>query len=269
MVDAAVGFQCPSCVAEGRKSTRSGRAAYGGLRSGNPGLTSTVLIGINAAVWIAILATGWSSSRLVPLLGLRPRGFCSTPQGGFAIGQAQCEAGGGTWLPGVSDGAWWQLLTSAFTHVEIWHIAGNMLALWFLGPQLEQAFGRTRFLALYLLSALAGSAMVYWASPEFQLTLGASGAIFGLVGGLLVVAHKVHADLRGLLVWLAIMSVYSLAVPHVSWQGHLGGFLGGVAVASVVVYAPHERRTLWQSAGLSAVTLALLAAILAVTASLT
>ena len=64
------------------------------------------------------------------------------------------------------------------------------------------------------------------------------------------------------------MSVYSLAVPHVSWQGHLGGFLGGVAVAAIVVYSPRQRRTLWQSVGMSAVTLVMLAAILAVTAAL-
>jgi membrane associated rhomboid family serine protease len=266
MHDAAVGFQCPSCIAEGRKSTRSGRTAYGGLRSVNPGLTTSVLIAINAAVWLAILATGWTTSQLVSLLGLRPSGLCTN--GAIAINQGRCEAVGFTWLPGVSDGAWWQLLTSAFTHVEIWHIAGNMLALWFLGPQLEHSFGRRRFLALYLLSALAASALVYWASPDFQLTLGASGAIFGLVGGLLVVTRKVGSDVRGILVWLAIMVVYSLAVPNISWQGHLGGFLGGAVVAAIVVYAPRQRRTLWQSLGLAAITLGLAAAVLARTAVL-
>ena len=76
MRDAAVGFQCPECVAAGAKQTRSGRTAYGGLRPGNAGLTSMVLIAVNAAVWVAILATGGSSSRLVDYLGLRPRGLC-------------------------------------------------------------------------------------------------------------------------------------------------------------------------------------------------
>jgi membrane associated rhomboid family serine protease len=266
MVDAAVGYQCPSCVAEGRKATRSGRAAYGGLRSGNPGLTSSVLIGINAAVWLAVLATGASASRLVDLLALRPNGACVIGNVVAATSEATC---GGTWFPGVDDGAYWQLMTSAFLHVEIWHIGFNMLALWFLGPQLEQAIGRTRFVALYLISALAGSALVYWASPEFQPTLGASGAIFGLMGGLMVVAFKVHGDVRGILVWIGINAVFTFTIPNVSWQGHLGGFLGGAVAAAIIVYAPRTRRTLWQSLGLGSLTLGIVVAIVARTAVLT
>ena len=78
-------------------------------------------------------------------------------------------ASGGNWLySGVGDGAYWQLVTSMFTHVEVWHIGFNMLALWVLGPQLELAIGRARFLALYFLSGLAGSALVYWARPEYR-----------------------------------------------------------------------------------------------------
>jgi membrane associated rhomboid family serine protease len=267
MHDAAVGFQCPSCIAEGRKSTRSGRTAYGGLRSGNPGLTSSVLIGINAAVWLAVLATGASTSRLVDLLALRPNGVCALGNQVVATSEAAC--GGATWLPGVDDGAYWQLMTSAFLHVEIWHIGFNMLALWFLGPQLEQAIGRGRFIALYLLSALAGSALVYWASPQFQLTLGASGAIFGLMGGLMVVAFKVHGDVRGILVWIGINAVFTFTIPNVSWQGHLGGFIGGAVAAAIIVYAPRQRRTLWQSLGLGALALGIVVAIVARTAVLT
>ena len=91
--------------------------------------------------------------------------------------------------------------------MQIWHIGFNMLALWILGPQLEMVVGRARFLALYLLSALAGSALVFWASPEYQATLGASGAIFGLLGALLVVAYKVGGDVRGILMWLGLNAV--------------------------------------------------------------
>ena len=79
-----------------------------------------------------------------------------------------------------------------FTHVEIWHIGFNMLALYVLGPAARAAIGRTRFLALYLLSGLAGSATVLWLSAPHSQTLGASGAIFGLMGALLVVAIKVR-----------------------------------------------------------------------------
>ena len=151
-------------------------------------------------------------------------------------------------MPGVADGAYWQLLTSAFTHVEVWHIGFNMLALWVLGPQLELAIGRSRFLALYLLSALAGSALVYWLADPAGSTLGASGAVFGLMGALLVLAVKVRGDVRGILTWVGINAVITFLFPNISWQGHLGGFLGGVLIAALLVYAPRQRRTAWQVA---------------------
>ena len=262
MVPAAVGFQCPECVKEGRRTTRSGRTAYGGLRPTNASLTSIVLVVLNAAVWLAVLATGGSSSRLLDLLALRPRGVCAFQGRWYDAGEAACARGGGTFLPGVSDGAWWQLLTSAFTHVEVLHIAFNMLALWILGPQLELMLGRVRFLAVYLLSALAGSALVYWASPEYQSTLGASGAIFGLMGALLVVALRARGNVQGILFWIGINFVFTLAVANVSWQGHLGGFLGGLAVTAVLVLAPRTRRTVLQAVGLSAVGVLLVISIL-------
>ena len=263
MRDASVGFQCPDCVAEGARSTRSGRTAYGGLRPGNAALTSMVLIGLNVAVWLAIVATGWKNSALVDQLGLRDRGLCVLGGRAYDVSQQACSAQAGSqWLPGVSDGAYWQLLTSVFTHVEFWHIGFNMLALWVLGPQLELAVGRMRFLALYLLSGLSGSLLVYWLAPPGLLTLGASGAIFGLMGALLVLALKVGGQLQQLLIWIGINFVITVSVPNVSWQGHLGGFLGGVLIAATLVYAPRSRRTLWQSAGLGAILVLLLAGVL-------
>jgi membrane associated rhomboid family serine protease len=132
-----------------------------------------------------------------------------------------------------------------FTHVEIWHIGFNMLALWFLGPQLEMAIGRARFLGLYLLSGLAGSTLVLWAAPEFQATLGASGAIFGLMGALLVMAHKVGGNVQQIGMWLLLNLVITFTFPNISWQGHLGGFVGGALVAIVLAYSPRERRGTW------------------------
>jgi len=275
MVDAAVGFQCPSCVAEGRKATRSGRTAYGGLRSGNPGLTSIVLIAINAAVWLVLLATGGPRSPLYLRLALLPEGRC-IPEGRADqffpnSSEAACSLSGSrTWIDGVSDGAYWQLITSAFTHLEIWHIGFNMLALWFLGPQLEQAIGRSRFLALYLLSALAGSTVVYWLAAPGVATIGASGAIFGLMGALLVLAFKVGGNLQPILFWIGLNFLITVVGRgFISWQGHLGGFLGGTLIAAILVYAPRQNRTMWQAAGLGAFALALVVAILARTASLT
>lgn len=250
MRDASVGFQCPNCVAEGAKTTRSGRTAYGGVRSGNPALTSMVLIVVNAAVWLAIMATGGASSRLVDLLVLRPNGLCLANGQGFDISQQLCESSQGLWLPAFTDGAWWQLLTSGFAHVSIMHIGFNMLALWIIGPQLELVLGRVRFLALYFLSLFAASAVVLWAAPEFQSTLGASGAIYGLFAALIVVVRKVGGDLRSLLVLMGVNVFLTFAVPNISWQGHLGGFIGGLAITAVLVYAPRKNRARWQYAGL-------------------
>jgi membrane associated rhomboid family serine protease len=273
MRDAAVGFQCPTCVAEGARSTRSGRTAYGGRRSANPALTSLVLIAINAAVWVVLQATGGSRSPLYDLLVLLPGGRCGSaadPSMYYpGVGtEAQCAAGAdGAWVPGVADGAAWQLLTSAFVHLEVWHIGFNMLALWFLGPQLEAVVGRTRFLALYLVSALAGSTLVYWLADPQGSTLGASGAIFGLIGALLVVALKVGGDVRTILVWLGINVAITFTIPGISWQGHIGGLLGGAAVAALLVYSPRARRTQVQWAGL--VGLLVLLAVLVVARTLT
>jgi membrane associated rhomboid family serine protease len=269
MRDAAVGFQCPSCVSEGSKQTRSGRTAYGGQRSANPALTSIALILTNVGVWLAILASGASRSEGVNLLGLRPLGGCVRANGTLGdFAQSACGRMGGTFLPNVVDGAYWQLVTSQFLHVQVWHIAGNMLALWVLGPQLEAALGRTRFLALYLLSGLAGSTAVLWLSPEFQLTLGASGATYGLFAAFAVIVHKVGGDLRSIGMLLAINVFITFAVPNISWQAHLGGLLGGMAIAAILVYAPRTRRTQVQALGLAGLAALLVVLIVVRTASL-
>jgi membrane associated rhomboid family serine protease len=276
MRDAAVGFQCPSCVAEGQKSTRSGRTAFGGLRPTNAGVTSFVLIGINVVVWLAIVATGGAASRLFNWFALVAEGRCVPAERmdryfPGVSSEAICATQPGTeWIPGVSDGAYWQLMTSAFTHVEIWHIGFNMLALYVLGPQLELVIGRARFLALYLLSALTGSALVYWAAEPSQSTVGASGAIFGLMGALLVIALKLKGDVQQILVWIGINFVLTVFISNISWQGHLGGFVGGVLIAGVLVYAPRgPRRTTFQVAGLAVIAALTALAIIARTAALT
>ena len=104
-----------------------------------------------------------------------------------------------------------------------------------------------------------------WAGPEYGGTHGASGAIFGLMGALLVVALKVGGDVRGILTWIGINFVITLAFNNsISWQGHLGGFLGGLAVAGVLVYAPKgPRRTSFQLAGVSGIAVLVLAALVA------
>lgn len=263
MRDASVGFQCPDCVKEGVRSTRQAQAPYGGSRSGDPRVTSIVLIALNAAVWLAVVATGWRSSRLIDRLALLPTGICDSASNpdvyypGLDSAGACGSISDGQWFPGVADGAYWQLVTSMFSQVDVWHIGLNMLALWFLGPQLEAVLGRVRFLTLYGVAGLAGSVCVYWFAAENSATLGASGAIFGLLGALVVVLHKIGGNLQAILPWLAVNALFTFLVPHVSWQGHLGGFVGGLVVTSVIVYAPKERRTLLQVAGVGLVVVLL------------
>ena len=181
-----------------------------------------MLIALNVAVYLLIQADRWL-----------PRGpwlyrLALLPSRGVADGRRQ--------PPGVPTGSrtapCWQLFTSAFTHLDLLHIGFNMVALWVLGPQLEMALGRLRFLAVYFLSALSGSALVYWLSSPSTPTIGASGAIFGLLGALLVVAFKVRGNYSQLLVWIGLNFVITVVGrSFISWQGHLGGFVGGVRAA--------------------------------------
>jgi len=240
MRQAAVGFQCPDCVREGARTVRQPRTAFGGRPTGDA-LVTQLLIGINAVVFVLLL--------LAPGTGIRDQLWLvpSCRVDGIAVcGPAQ---------PTVADGAYWQLVTSYFTHLAFWHIGFNMLALYVLGPQLEGLFGRSRFLALYLLSGLFGSLAVYWLSPVGTPTIGASGAIFGLMGAMLVVAVKVRSNIQGLLGLLLVNAVITvIGAGYISWQGHLGGFIGGVLIALVLVYAPRRGRALFQVVGLGLMT---------------
>ncbi len=249
MNPSAVGFQCPDCVARGRRETRQGQLPYGGRPSEDPRTTTFALIGINVAVWAAVLITGGAFGRLFNLLAITPLGRCEATDGTgyFPVGQAECTGAGVLWVDGVASGAWWQLLTSAFTHSEVIHIAFNMFALYILGPQLERLLGRARFLALYLVSALAASAFVMLFSGAYASTVGASGAIFGMLGAFLLVARKHGGDVRQILILLGANVVITVVgSSFISWQGHLGGLIGGLAVTAALIHLPREHRKRWQ-----------------------
>ncbi|MCW5953138.1 MAG: rhomboid family intramembrane serine protease [Propionibacteriaceae bacterium] len=269
MISAAVGFQCPECVAAGMRQTRQNQGPYGGERSKNPALTTIVLMATNVAVWLLFTLTGGHGSWWFWRLALSPTGSCvvSSNPNQFYPGAtwADCTMLGSqaTWMPGVADGAPWQLLTSAFSHLDVMHLGFNMLALWFLGPQLERVVGRARFLALYFVSALTGSAAVLWLSDPSSNTLGASGAVFGLLGALLVLVLKVKGNAQSILMWLGLNIAYTFFGPgSISWQGHLGGLVGGAVIAAIIAYAPRQNRTRTQwlgIAGLAALTVVLIA----------
>ena len=239
MVAASVGFQCPECVREGNAAVRPARTIFGGQVSDDPGWVSKVLIVLNVVLFLVQQASDEFTRRFYDL--------------GLALDPA-------TMTPvGVADGEYYRLLTSAFLHGGILHLLLNMYALFLFGPQIEAAFGRWRFTALYLVSALGGSALSYAFSPPNQPSLGASGAVFGLLGAFLVVSRRLRRDTTPVLVLLAINLGYGFLVPRIDWRAHVGGLVAGALVALVLAYAPRERRTLLQVGGLVLVLGAVLA----------
>lgn len=255
MVNASVGFQCPECVRTGSGTGHAPRANQprtiaGGTVVADPFLVTKILIAINAAVFIAVLSVG---DRLVNELALI--GLAFSPPLGEVVG--------------VADGEWYRLFSSMFLHQAVWHIAFNMLGLWWLGGPLEQALGRVRYLALYLLSGLAGSALTYAIADANQPSLGASGAIFGLLGATAVLMRRLNYDMRPVIVLLALNLLFTFTWSGIAWQAHVGGLVAGVAIAVGLVHAPSERRNLVQSGTCALVLLATVVTVVARTAWLT
>ncbi|HZQ63646.1 MAG TPA: rhomboid family intramembrane serine protease [Gaiellaceae bacterium] len=130
--------------------------------------------------------------------------------------------------PAVDHGDWWRLITAAFLHASVLHILFNMLALWWLGAPVEMVLGRVRFLGLYIVSGLAGSAGALVADPH-AVTVGASGAIFGLLGAGLILEWQGTGSLAGNYLTLIVINLaISFAVPGISIGGHVGGLIGGI-----------------------------------------
>ncbi|WP_413753206.1 rhomboid family intramembrane serine protease [Streptomyces sp. R-74717] len=255
MVNASVGFQCPDCARQGAGTGHGPGAARprtvaGAPVTADPRLITKILLGINVAVYIAVLANGALVNELV------------------LIGRATTHFGGP--LEGVAEGQWYRLVTSMFLHQEMWHILFNMLGLWWLGGPLEAALGRARYLTLYMLSGLAGGALTYWLSAPVQGSLGASGAIFGLLGATAVLMRRLNYDMRPVFVLLAVNLVITFNPwGGIAWQAHVGGLIAGTLIAIGMVHAPRERRALVQYGTCALVLVAVVAIVVARTAALT
>jgi membrane associated rhomboid family serine protease len=141
------------------------------------------------------------------------------------IGQAQLLTGE---LIGVGEGEWWRLITSAFLHGSVIHLGFNMLMLYWIGAPIEEAIGRARFLILYLVSGLSGAAGALLLTDPQDITVGASGAIFGMLGAALVFERQRTFVLGGSALSIIVLNlVLTFAVPNISIGGHLGGLVGG------------------------------------------
>ncbi len=155
---------------------------------------------------------------------------------------------------GVAYGDWYRLLTSAFLHeppgdgIGLTHIIFNMWALIVVGPSLERVLGRLRFLGVYLVSALAGSVLLYLLAKPNVPAIGASGAIFGLFGAWFVLARRLRMDSRQVLMLIGLNLVITFVIPGIAWQDHIGGLIAGALLTAAYIYAPRANRTVIQIA---------------------
>lgn len=219
-VQAAVGVHCPVCVKSAQAGQRTVRTPLGGkLANSNPMLVTWSLIGVNVAVYALMWLLQLVNVQAIYWLGLAPVVAFDEP---------------------------WRVVTSGFVHsmTKPAHLALNMYTLWIFGRMLEGELGRVRFLLVYGISLLGGSAAVILLSPPTTLTVGASGAIFGLFGAVLAVTlwgPKHHrSNLTSILVLIGINVAFGFLVPGISWQGHLGGLVAGTATMGVLL-ARHKR----------------------------
>jgi membrane associated rhomboid family serine protease len=211
MTPSPVGMRCPECSKQRTKMVRG--VGETSLAASAP--ATFALIALNVAAFFAEIATGSGgvgtiTSSLIPEFGL--------------------------FGPSVANGEWYRLLTSGFLHASIFHIGFNMFALFFLGRILEPGIGTARFIAIYFVSLFAGSLGATLLSPD-SLTIGASGAIFGIFGATFIIARSrgVDALASSIGIILVLNLVFTLGRPEISIGGHLGGLAGGALCALLIL----------------------------------
>ena len=232
-----VGIRCPDhATASGRRSAtrvkpRPVRRAPGvALASGQAPVTRA-LIAINVVIYLITVSQG---------------GGLNAPGGSLFY----------KWIlygPEVEHGGWYRLVTAMFLHASIIHIGFNMFALWVIGRPVEQYLGRARYLGLYFISGLAGSAGGLVQAPHSPI-LGASGAIFGILGAMLIIEWQVTGRLAGnAMTWIVINLVISFSIPNISWGGHVGGLIGGILITLAYAHWSDRGRAQYGQLGLGGI----------------
>jgi membrane associated rhomboid family serine protease len=216
---AAVGIHCVDCVAEAARALPTTRTALGGVRHAGRPIVTLTLIGLCVVSFVLqLVLPDWTVRWL-----FQPFAAFYEP---------------------------WRFLTAAFLHSpgQYLHIVFNMVALWFVGPTLENTLGRARYITLYLMSAVGGSVgsvLLATSQADWVATsVGASGAVFGLFGAILVISKRLGGDVRGILVLIGINLALGFVMSGVAWQAHLGGLVTGGLLAAAYAYAPPARRKL-------------------------
>ena len=215
-----VGIRCPEHSGKPQGAQRVVQTVQQrATRSGDPRIVTKAIIGINVGIYLLQLAQG-----------------------------APINANGGTiWAhgvlygPAVADGDWYRLLTAAFLHYGPIHLGLNMLAVWWLGGALEASIGSLKYGLIYVVSGLAGSAGALIMAPT-SFTVGASGAVFGILGAAIVLERQGNLVFGGSALTLLVVNLaFTFAVPGISIGGHLGGLAGGAA--SMLVLSRFGRRS--------------------------
>jgi membrane associated rhomboid family serine protease len=207
MVFGPVGIRCPECagVPTGPKKAAE-RVRTASVRA-PAGIVTNILIAANVVVFMAEIATGSDWQTL--------------------SGRIYQE--GALYGPAVANGDWWRLISSSFLHAGPIHLLFNMLALWWFGRALESYLGPARYIGLYFASALAGAAGALLLSPTTP-TVGASGAVFGILGaGLVLERKRIYVFGGAALAIVAINLVFTFTISSISIGGHIGGLFGGIA----------------------------------------
>jgi membrane associated rhomboid family serine protease len=216
-----VGIRCPDHASAGGKAASPRRAAKSTIRTistRGPIVTQT-LIAINVAVFLIQLFNGAQ---------LMDTSSGWIYENGVLVDQAVNSSGQ---LVGVGEGEWWRLITATFLHGSLIHLGMNMLVLWIIGPPVEEYFGHARYLLVYVVSGLAGSAGALILSSG-RPTVGASGAIFGIMGAALVLEARRIWVFGGQALGLVVINLaFTFAIPGISIGGHIGGLIGGALCA--------------------------------------
>jgi len=240
MTAAPVGHHCPTCMGEARVVNRATTPRPQASLGGRVMPVTATLIAVNVVAYLAASARGRRDANILR--------FGQSP---YAIARSH---------------EYYRLLTGAFLHVSLTHLLFNMVALLLVGSPLEAALGRIRFVALYLVAALGGSVCSYLFGNPRVVSVGASGAVFGLFGAFFVVARARRADTSGILVLIGINLALSFADHAIDWRDHVGGLVVGGIVGGLFVFAarrpPAQRRVMeWAGVAATVVVLAALASV--------
>ena len=207
MKPASIGYQCPSCASDSIPLIR--------------GITKNRFI---------------PNQKNTPITKLLSISLITAHVFQFLLGDVLI-ANFALFAPSVANGKWWLLITAGFLHGSIIHLLFNVYILWVIGSQLESIVGNIKFLIIYFVSLVGGSLASYWFSPFGSYSIGASGAIFGLMGAMLVVGRKRNLDISQITTLVVINVVIGFVLSGIDWRAHLGGLATGALITWVLLNA--------------------------------